>query len=104
MFAVGFLRTETAGSNGVVWASLPSGATAGPRAGLPPSTAFSFGGDIHRSCAERAVVGKATAVSNQSRQSAASVQPGQLVEAQHLTHFGHLACWRLAPSAETIAH
>src|SRR6478736_1348376 len=43
------------------------------------------------------VVGKAMAVSNQSRQSADSVQPGQLVEAQHLTHFGHLACWRLAP-------
>jgi TIR domain len=59
---------------------------------------------IHRSCAERAVVGKAMAASNQSRQSADSVQPGQLVEAQHLTHFGHLACWRRAPSAETIAH
>src|SRR6476620_7599778 len=44
------------------------------------------------------------AVSNQRRQSADSVQPGQLVEAQHLTHFGHLACWRLAPSAQTIAH
>ena len=50
------------------------------------------------------LVGKAMAVSNQSRQSADSVQPGQLVEAQHLTHFGHLAGWRLAPSAETIAH
>jgi hypothetical protein len=50
------------------------------------------------------VVGKATAVSNQSRQSADSVQPGQLFEAQHLTRFGHLACWRRAPSAQTIAH
>src|ERR1700730_17351930 len=50
------------------------------------------------------VVGKAMAVSNQSRQSADSVQPGQLFEAQHLTHFGHLACWRLTPSAQTIAH
>jgi hypothetical protein len=50
------------------------------------------------------VVGKAMAVSNQSRQSADSVQPGQLVEAQHLTRFGHLACRLIVPSAKTIAH
>ena len=59
---------------------------------------------IHLSCAERAAGRQGDGSVKSKRQSADSVQPGQLVEAQHLTHFGHLACWRLAPSAETIAH